>query len=82
MELYDFQLYELLKARIGEKDAATLARQIPKIRMPQEAKDVLATKEDIAMLKEDIINTRILLLKWLLIAFLTLVVAVLGLYAA
>lgn len=84
MELYELHLYELLKARLGEKEAVEVVRQLER-RVDKhfiDPKYIVANKKDIAMLKEDIINTRIILLKWMLVIFLTLALGVLGLYVS
>ena len=60
MQVAEIELYEILKPKIGEKEARTLVEYIEtKVdRKLEERKDVLATKEDIANLraatKEDI----------------------------
>lgn len=82
MGLYDIQLYELLKAKLGEKGADDVVRQLR--HQPNEIlfdpKNLVANKEDIAMLKEDIENARIEVLRWLLVFFVIIMLAVLGLY--
>jgi len=82
MGLYDIQLYELLKAKVGEQAANDVVRQLR--HQPTEnlfdPKNLVANKEDIAMLKADIINTKIEILRWVLALFVTLILAVLGLY--
>lgn len=82
MGLYDIQLYELLKARLGENGADDVVRQLR--HQPNEnlfdPKNLVANKEDIAMLKEDIANARIEVLRWMLAFFVALTLAVLGLY--
>jgi hypothetical protein len=82
MGLYDIQLYELLKAKLGEKGADDVVRQLR--HQPNEIifdpKNLVANKEDIAMLKADIENARLEILRWVLAFFVALVLAVLGLY--
>jgi hypothetical protein len=51
------EVYELLKSKIGEQEAKALLRFIeekPLRFMPEEAARWLATKEDLAKLKEDL----------------------------
>jgi len=58
MQVAEIELYEILKPKIGEKEARTLVEYIEtKVdRKLEEKKDVLATKEDIANLRADIIK--------------------------
>lgn len=74
MQVAEIELYEILKEKVGEKEAKTLVEYIDaKIEKKlEEKKDVLATKQDIANLKEDILNlevklekTRADLIKWM-----------------
>lgn len=81
MEPYELQLYELLRAKLGEKEANALVKQLNHDVHSIELKNLVANKEDIAMLKADIINAKIELLRWVLALFVTLILAVLGLYA-
>jgi hypothetical protein len=82
MGLYDLQVYELLRAKLGEKEAKELATRISgkPHRAPPEQQHYLATKEDIAMLKEDIVNARIEVLRWIIVLWITVILALLGLY--
>lgn len=82
MGLYDLQVYELLRAKMGDKEAKELASRLAgkPHRAPLEEKNLLATKEDIAMLKADIANAKIEILRWILFLVCTLIFAVLGLY--
>ena len=63
MRVAEIELYEILKPKIGEKEARTLVEYIEtKVdRKLEEKKDVLATKEDIANLRADIIKWMFLL---------------------
>ncbi|RJP60520.1 MAG: hypothetical protein C4549_00495 [Deltaproteobacteria bacterium] len=74
MQVAEIELYEILKPKIGEKEARTLVEYIEtKVdRKLEEKKDVLATKQDIAYLKQDIANleiklekTRADIIKWM-----------------
>ncbi len=82
MGLYDIQLYELLKAKLGEEGAGDVVRQLK--HQPNEVlfdpKNLVANKEDIAMLKADIENARVEVLRWILAFFVALILAVMGLY--
>ncbi len=82
MGLYEIQLYELLCTKLGEKEANALVKQLENRfdRNFIDPKNLLAQKEDIAMLKADIVNAKIELLRWMLVIFVTLVLAILGLY--
>ena len=78
MRVAEIELYEILKPKIGEKEARTLVEYIETRveRKFEEKKDVLATKQDIADLKmatkQDIANleiklekTRADIIKWM-----------------
>ena len=54
----DIELYELLKAKLGEKEAKSLVEYVETRidRKLDDKKDVLATKIDLANLKADIIK--------------------------
>lgn len=82
MDIYHIHLYELLKAKLGEKDAKALTKQIESglDTSFMESKVIPASKEDIAMLKADIVNTRIEILRYLLLFFLIIVITLLALY--
>lgn len=56
MQVAEIELYEILKTKLGEKEAKTLVEYIEaKVSKElEEKKDILATKEDINALKEDI----------------------------
>jgi hypothetical protein len=82
MGLYDIQLYELLKAKLGEQGADDVVRQLR--HQPNEVifdpKNLVANKEDIAMLKADIENARTEILRWVLAFFVVVMLALVGLY--
>ena len=82
MELYELHLLELLKARIGEKEAIDVVRHLENRVYKHfiDPKYLVASKEDIAMIKADIHNVKITLLKWMLVLFITMILAVLGSY--
>lgn len=58
MHVAEIELYEILKTKIGEKEARTLVEYIEANieKRLEEKKDVLATKEDLANVKSDIIK--------------------------
>jgi hypothetical protein len=58
MQVTEIELYEILKGKLGEKEAKTLVEYIEaKVEKKlQEKKDILATKEDLANLKAEIIK--------------------------
>jgi hypothetical protein len=58
MQIAEIELYEILKEKVGEKEAKTLVEYIEaKVEKKfQEKKDILATKEDLANLRADIIK--------------------------
>lgn len=60
MQVAEIELYEILKAKVGEKEAKTLVEYIEaKVEKKfEEKKDTLATKEDIHNLKIEIEEIR------------------------
>lgn len=85
------RLYEVLAQKIGKNEAENLTQYIEvKIKHEVQSKvDILATKEDIQGTKLDIHELRvemkdsiISMQRWMLGTFITLVVMILGLYAA
>ncbi len=67
MQVAEIELYEILKSKIGEKEAKTLVEYIEaKVdKKFDEKKDILATKEDINILKVEIEKTRSDIIKWM-----------------
>ena len=82
MESSEIQLYELIEQRLGEKEATAFVVFIEsKIEHGFfETKKTLASKEDIANLKTDIATSKIEILRWVFGFFITLMLAILGLY--
>lgn len=58
MQVAEIELYEILKSKLGEKEAKTLVEYIEaKVEKKLEEKhDILATKTDLANMKADIIK--------------------------
>jgi hypothetical protein len=58
MQVAEIELYEILKEKVGDKEAKALVEYIEaKVEKKfQEKKDILATKEDLANLRADIIK--------------------------
>lgn len=67
MHVAEIELYEILKSKIGEKEAKVLVEYIEaKVEKKlDEKKDILATKQDIAMVKIDIEKSRADIIKWM-----------------
>jgi actin-related protein len=58
MQVAEIELYEILKEKIGDKEAKTLVEYVEaKVEKKfEEKKDILATKADLANLRADIIK--------------------------
>ncbi len=56
MQVAEIELYEILKSKVGEKEAKTLVEYIEaKVEKKfEDKKDILATKEDLANFKTDL----------------------------
>ncbi len=71
MQVAEIELYEILKEKIGDKEARTLVEYIEtKVEKKlEEKKDILATKEDLANLKTELMvqieKTRSDIIKWM-----------------
>jgi hypothetical protein len=77
MIVSEIKLYELLKAKLGEKEAEAFVHILEKKVDDKfnDAKQSLATKEDLA-------NTKVDLIKWLVALLLGLFIALVGAMAA
>lgn len=73
MHVAEIELYEILKEKVGEREAKTLVEYIEtKVEKKfEEKKDLLATKEDLANLKTELMvqieKTRSDIIKWMFI---------------
>ena len=71
MQIAEIELYEILKSKVGEKEAKTLVEYIEaKVEKKfEDKKDILATKEDLANLKTELMvqieKTRSDIIKWM-----------------
>jgi hypothetical protein len=67
MTISEIQLYELLASKIGRTEAQGLVEFVEaKVdKKLDEKTNSLATKEDILLLKQDISNTKVELVKWM-----------------
>ena len=77
MIVSEIKLYELLKAKLGEKEAEAFVHILEKKVDDKfnDAKQSLATKEDLA-------NTKVDLIKWMVALLLGLFIALVGAMAA
>jgi hypothetical protein len=75
MSTLELKVYEIFKVKLGEKEAAKVLEYIEAKTEKKIAdkKDVLATKEDLANAKVDII-------RWVFGFFIVLILAIVGLY--
>lgn len=78
----DIQLFQILKQKLGEKEAEALVSFVDsKIRENNESNlKILATKEDIGEVKVKIAETKADTIRWVFAFFVTLMLAVIGLY--
>ncbi len=84
MSITEIQLFQILKAKLGEKEAEELVSYV-KTEVKAEfdnRKELIASKEDIYLLKEDLANVKAELIKSIyvvgLIQFLTIIGSVLA----
>jgi len=77
MIVSEIKLYELLKAKIGEREAEAFVEILEnKVdRKFEDAKETLTTKEDLA-------NTKVDIIKWMVSLILALFIALVGAMAA
>jgi len=79
----DIQLVQILKQRLGEKEAESLVAFVDaKFKESNEhnLKKILATKEDIAKLDKQLSETKVEIMRWMFGIFAMLMLAVVGLY--
>ena len=69
MSVTEIQLFQILKAKLGEQEAEQLVSFISSEVKTELAnkKDILATKADIADTKEELANTKAEIIKWMFI---------------
>ncbi|MEI6185314.1 MAG: hypothetical protein WCP65_07270 [Bacteroidota bacterium] len=77
----DIQLFQILRQKLGEQEAEALVSFVDgKIKDNNEVNlKVLATKEDISLLKLDISNLKSEILKWMVGLFIPLYLTIVGL---
>jgi hypothetical protein len=82
MIVSEIKLYELLKAKLGEKEAEAFVHILEKKVDDkfEDAKQTLATKEDIARLDIKIAETKVDLIKWMVGFWIAQMAAIIGLY--
>ncbi len=75
MVVSEIELYELLKAKIGDKEASAFVQILEKKvdKKFDEAKQVLATKQDVTQSKLDMV-------KWMVGFWIAQMAAIIGLY--
>ena len=78
------ELFEALKTRFGEGEAKVIVKEIEKIESGVEAKIEKAfdRKKDVLATKEDLANTKVEIIKWLIGVAIALAVALGGLIIA
>jgi len=77
----DIQLFQILRQKLGEQEAEALVSFVDgKIKDNNEVNlKLLATKEDISLLKLDISNLKSEILKWMVGLFIPLYLTIVGL---
>lgn len=82
MIVSEIKLYELLKAKLGEKEAEAFVEILEQKvdNKFEDAKQTIATKEDIARLDLKIAETKVDLIKWMVGFWIAQMAAIIGLY--
>ena len=82
MIVSEIKLYELLKAKLGEKEAESFVHILEqKVDDKfEDANKTLATKEDVARLDIKIAETKVDLIKWMVGFWIAQMAAIIGLY--
>lgn len=75
------KLYEVLAQKIGRSEAECLTYYVDVKDGLNTKIEILATKEDVHALRNEVKDNTISMQKWLLGTFITLVIMILGLYA-
>ena len=84
MVVSEIKLFELLKAKIGEKEAEAFV-EILETRVDkkfEDSKNELATKKDIADLRVEMANIKVDIIKWVVALIIGLYIALIGSIAA
>lgn len=80
MQVSEIELFQILKDKVGEREAKTITEYIEtKIEKQFDLKkDVLATKQDIADLKLEMANYKSEIIRWMFIFWTTQLITMLG----
>lgn len=80
MSVSEIQLYEILKLKLGENEAKALVNYVnSEVKKEFENnKEILATKADIFIVKEDIANVKAEIIKWMFIFWLGQISVIIG----
>ncbi|MEO5911470.1 MAG: hypothetical protein ABIP95_11325 [Pelobium sp.] len=80
MSVSEIQLYEILKLKLGESEAKALVTYVnSEVKKEFENnKEILATKADIFIVKEDIANVKAEIIKWMFIFWLGQISVIIG----
>lgn len=86
MSALDLKVYEIFKSKLGEREAEIVIEYFESKTESkyQEKKDILATKQDISELRlemrQEIANTKVDLIKWMVGFWIAQMAAIIGLY--
>ncbi len=79
MSTLDLQIYELLKSRFGEKEAAMFIEYIEQ-KTEDKVKSNLSPISNTMATKENLSEVKFDLIKWMVTLFITLALMIIGLY--
>ena len=83
MSVTEIQLFQILKAKLGEREAEQLVSYVKgEVKNEFEnKKDILATKEDVFLVKQDLHDTKAELIKWMFLFWVGQVAVTIGIIA-
>jgi len=75
MSSIELEVYEIFKVKLGEKEAAKVIEYIE-----AKSEKAIADKKDILATKEDLANAKVDIIRWVFGFFIVLILAIIGLY--
>ena len=75
MNTIELEVYEIFKVKLGEKEAAKVIEYID-----DKIEKAIADKKDILATKEDLANAKVDIIRWVFGFFIVLILAIVGLY--
>jgi hypothetical protein len=75
MSTLELKAYEIFKSKLGEEEATTILQYIE-----EKAEKKIAEKKDVLATKQDIADAKVEIMRWMFGVFAMLMLAIIGLY--